>query len=313
MILRGYQRESIDSLYTWFAQNTGNPLVVLPTAAGKSVIQATFVHEAIKIYPSTRILLVSHVKELLEQNAHKLLAVWPEAPIGVYSAGLGRRDTGYQITIGGIQSIYDRSLELGMFDLVMVDECHLIPPSGDGMYRRFMADQHRINELVKIIGMTATPYRMKTGRLDEGDDALFDGIAYEVSVRRLIDEGFLSNLISKKGVTKFDIAGVGTRGGEFIPGQLEAAMDKAELTRAAVDEMCKLGTDRQSWIIFCAGVEHAYNVRDEIRSRGISAATVSGETPDVERATTLAQFKEGPDPRDHELRRAHDRLRRAEH
>lgn len=293
MQLRGYQREAIDGLYRWFGEHTGNPLLVLPTAAGKSVIQATFVHETIQHYPQTRILLVSHVKELLEQNVRKLIDIWPEAPIGIYSAGLRRRERGYQITVAGIQSVHNKALELGMFDLIMVDECHLIPPTGDGMYRRFMDDSRRINELVKIIGMTATHYRMKTGRLDEGEDALFDGIAYEVSVRRLIDEGFLANLISKKGITKFDLNGVGTRGGEFIPGQLEAAMDKAELTRAAVDELVKLGADRRSWIIFCAGVEHAYHVRDEMRSRGISAATVTGDTPNDERASTLAQFKAG--------------------
>lgn len=293
MQLRGYQRESIDALYSWFAANTGNPLLVLPTAAGKSVIQATFVHEAISNWPRTRILLISHVKELLEQNVHKLISVWSEAPIGIYSAGLKRRDLGYQITVAGIQSVHGRALELGIFDLILVDECHLIPPSGDGMYRRFMADMKKNNPQVRIVGMTATHYRMKTGRLDQGDDALFDGIAYEVSVRRLIDEGYLCNLISKKGIVRPDLSGVGTRAGEFIPGQLEAAMDKEELTRAAVDEMLKLGADRGSWIIFCSGVDHAYHVAEEIRSRGISAATVTGETPDGERASTLAQFKGG--------------------
>src|SRR5882672_2913528 len=291
--LRGYQREAIDGLYTWFASKEGNPLLVLPTAAGKSVIQAKFTHEAIDLYPSTRVLLVSHVKELLEQNTHKLLKIWPEAPIGIYSAGLGSRDVGYQITVAGIQSVHRRAAELGAFDLVMVDECHLIPPAGDGMYRRFMVEQRALNPKVKVIGMTATPYRLKTGRLDSGDEKLFVGVAYEVTVRRLIDEGFLSNLISKRGLVTPDLSGVGTRGGEFIPDQLNDAMDKGALTTAAADEIEKLCKDRRSWIIFCSGVEHAHHVRDEFRRRGYAAQTVTGDTPDRERADTLAKFKSG--------------------
>jgi DNA repair protein RadD len=293
VILRGYQREAIDALYSWFAANSGNPLLVLPTAAGKSVIQATFIHEAINNWPSTRILLVSHVKELLQQNVEKLVAVWPEAPIGIYSAGLKRRDLGYQITVAGIQSVHSKAMELGLFDLVIVDECHLIPSSGDGMYRTFIAAMRKNNPKVKVIGMTATHYRMKTGRLDQGEDALFDGIAYEVSVRRLIDEKYLCNLISKKGVTRPDLSAVGTRGGEFIPGQLEEAMDRDELTRAAADEIMALCATRKSWIIFCSGVDHAYHVRNEFVRRGVSASTVTGETPTVERAEVLARFKAG--------------------
>lgn len=293
MKLRGYQREAIDALYSWFAANSGNPLLVLPTAAGKSVIQATFIHEAINNWPSTRILLVSHVKELLQQNVEKLVAVWPEAPIGIYSAGLGKKETGYQITVAGIQSAHSKAMELGLFDLVIVDECHLIPSSGDGMYRTFIAAMRKNNPKVKVIGMTATHYRMKTGRLDQGEDALFDGIAYEVSVRRLIDEKYLCNLISKKGVTRPDLSAVGTRGGEFIPGQLEEAMDRDELTRAAVDEIMALCATRKSLIVFCSGVDHAYHVRNEFVRRGVSASTVTGETPTVERAEVLERFKAG--------------------
>jgi DNA repair protein RadD len=291
--LRAYQREAIDGLYRWFMEQQGDPLLVLPTAAGKSVIQAIFVKEAIERYPSTRVLMVSHVKELLEQNTQKLLSVWPMAPVGIYSAGLGRRDVGHQITVGGIQSIHTRSLEMGIFDLIMVDECHLIPPSGDGMYRRFLDAQRKINPAVKVIGMTATHYRMKTGLLHEGEHAIFDGIAYEVTVRRLIDEGYLSDLISKNGLVKADLSGVGTRGGEFIHGQLAKAMDKEGLTKAAIDECMTLCHDRKSWLLFCTGVEHAHNVAKEVRSRGVTCATITGDTPTEERAYLLAQFKAG--------------------
>ena len=80
-----------------------------------------------------------------------LLRAWPEAPAGIYSAGLKRRDTEAPVIIAGIQSVYKRACELDAFDIVMVDEAHLIPLEGDGMYRQFLADAKVINPLIKAI------------------------------------------------------------------------------------------------------------------------------------------------------------------
>ena len=91
--------------------------------------------------------------------------------------------------------------------------------------------------------------------LHTGPDALFDDIAFEVSVRELIDEDLAP--ISKQTSTQLDVSGVGTRGGEFIAGQLEAAIDQDPITQAAIDEVVAYGRDRRSWLLFCAGVDHA--------------------------------------------------------
>ena len=144
-----------------------------------------------------------------------------------------------------------------------------------------------------MIGFTATPYRLDSGMLHEGKGALFTDIAYEVSVRQLIDDGYLCPLVSKAAETKLDVSGVGSRGGEFIPGQLQAAVDLPEITEAAIDEVVRLGADRRSWLAFCAGVEHATHVAEAIRARGFTAATIFGDTPKPERDRIIAAFKRG--------------------
>ena len=178
-------------------------------------------------------------------------------------------------------------------DLVLIDEAHLIPGASDTMYRRFLDTLTRINPQLKVIGFTATPYRLDSGMLHEGKGALFTDIAYEVSVRQLIDDGYLCPLVSKAAETKLDVGGVGSRGGEFIPGQLQAAVDLPEITEAAIDEVVRLGADRRSWLAFCAGVEHATHVAEAIRARGIRRATIFGDTPKLERDRIIAAFKRG--------------------
>lgn len=292
--LRPYQREAIDALYDYFGASGGNPLVVMPTGTGKSVVIASFVREALAMYPDTRILMLTHVKELIAQNFAALIRAWPEAPAGIYSAGLSRRDIHAQILFAGIQSIHRHAGRVQRCDLVLIDEAHLLGVNESGMYRKFLAELRAINsDHTKIIGFTATPYRMDSGLLHEGKDRLFTDVAYQVPVLDMIQQGYLSMVVPKQTKTQLDVSSVGTRGGEFIPGQLEAAVDRDDVTRAAVAEIVKHGDGRGSWLIFCAGVTHAKHVRDAIREAGIDAETVTGDTPGPERDRILSAFKAG--------------------
>ncbi len=293
LTLRPYQRQAIDAIYGYFAENAGHPLVVIPTAGGKSLVMAAFIEGVLRAWPDQRILVVTHVRELIAQNHAELIGLWPGAPAGIFSAGLGRRDLRARILFAGIQSIHRRAWEVQQCDLVLIDEAHLIPGSSDTMYRRFLDTLGRINPQLKVIGFTATPYRLDSGMLHEGKGALFTDIAFEVSVRQLIDDGWLCPLVSKAAETRLDVTGVATRGGEFVPGQLQAAVDLPEITEAAIDEMVRLGAERRSWLAFCAGVEHATHVAEAIRARGFSAATIFGDTPKPERDRIIAAFKRG--------------------
>ena len=276
--LRPYQRAAIDAIYDYFGRASGHPVVVIPTAGGKSLVMAEFIREVLEAWPDQRILIITHVRELIGQNHAELLRLWPEAPAGIYSAGLKRREIDAQILFAGIQSIHRRAYDVQRADLILVDEAHLIPRRADTMYRRFLGDLATINPYLKVIGLTATPFRLDSGLLHEGPEALFTDLAYEVSVRELIDQGYLCPLVSKQTETQLDVTGVGTRGGEFIASQLEAAVDQDPITRAAVDEIIAYGRDRKAWLLFCAGVDHARHVCDAVRARGISCATIFGET-----------------------------------
>lgn len=291
--MRPYQQEAHDSIYAYFEENGGNCLVVIPTAGGKSLVMGYFIRGAIERFPDTRIIVLTHVRELIRQNFAELIGLWPEAPAGIFSAGLNSRDTESQVLFCGIQSVHKRAYDIQRCDLVLVDEAHLIPRKSDTMYRRFLEDLKRINPTLKIVGFTATPYRMDSGLLHEGKDALFDDIAYEVSVRDLIDQKFLCPLVSKQTETQLDVTGVGTRGGEFIASQLEAAVDLDPVTQDAVEEIISYGKDRQAWLIFCSGVAHAEHVRDAIRARGFSCECIFGNTPKVERDAIVQAFKRG--------------------
>ena len=291
--LRPYQQAAIDAIYGYFAEKSGHPLVVIPTAGGKSLVMAAFVEGVLRAWPDQRILVVTHVRELIAQNHAELIGLWRDAPAGIYSAGLGRRDLGARILFAGIQSIHRRAYDVQQCDLVLIDEAHLIPGSSDTMYRRFLDTLTRINPQLKVIGFTATPYRLDSGMLHAGVGALFTDAAFEVSVRQLIDDGYLCPLVSKAAETRLDVSGVGSRGGEFIPSQLQAAVDLPEVTEAAIDEVVRLGADRRSWLAFCAGVEHATHVAEAVRARGFAAATIFGDTSKLERDRIIAAFKRG--------------------
>lgn len=291
--LRDYQRQAVDSVFDYWRENDGSPLIVLPTGAGKALVIATFIRELLESYPDMRILCVTHVKELLTQNAQELLGVWPFAPVGFYSAGLGRKDAHAQIIFGGVQTIANKAERIGHIDLVLVDESHLMPRDAETQYGKLLDGLRRINPDLKLVGLTATPFRLGEGMLHEGEGAIFDAIAYDKPIGELIADGYLCRPVSKGMATGYDLTGVGKLGGDYKQRALQAAVDKMDVNRAVVDEIMSYGKDRKAWLLFCSGVEHAYHMRDEIRERGITCETVAGDTPAAERDKILADFKAG--------------------
>lgn len=272
----------------WWEEGRAHPLVVAPTGSGKSLMIAELCRRAIGLDAGVRIVILAHRKELVGQNAEELQAEAPDLPIGVYSAGLGRRELGAPITFAGIQSIASRAASLGPVDIVIVDEAHMIPRRSATRYGRFLSDVDRLNPKAKRVGFTATPYRLDSGRLDEGDGAIFDGLSYEIGVPMLIDRGFLAPVISKGGAQDIDTAGVRRRGGEFALGEMQ---DRAmRISQAIVDEVCALGAARQGWMVFAAGVEHAEQMTALFRRRGVAVECVTGDTPD--RDSIIAEFKD---------------------
>jgi len=292
MELRAYQREAVEAVYSFLRERDDNPCVVIPTGGGKTPVIATICRDAVNLW-SGRVVILAHVKELLKQAADKLRAIAPDVPVGIYSAGLKRKDLGYAVTIAGIQSIYQRACDLGPVDLIIVDEAHLIPPDGEGMYRQFLADAKVVNPHARVIGLTATPFRMKTGTIC-APDTILNEVCYEVGVRELIVQGFLCPLRTKAGTARADTSGLHIRGGEYIAGEVEDLMDTDSLVESACDELVEHAADRRSVLIFCAGVRHGEHVARVIRERhGAECGFIEGGTPTKERDELIDRFKRG--------------------
>lgn len=293
-MLRDYQQRAIDMLYAWFEKNSdGNPCLVLPTGAGKSHIIAALVKNALQEWPETRVLMLTHVKELIEQNAAKMREHWPNAPMGIYSASLGRRCLTEPITFAGIQSVAKRAKQIGHVDLLIVDEAHSINHAQTGGYRKLIAELTEINPALRVVGLTATPYRLGHGMIHDGDDALFCDLIEPVTIEELIHRGFLSKLRSKHTAMTLSTEGVKKQGGEYVASHLEAAMDTDANNRAAVEETIARASDRKAWLFFCAGVQHAKHIRDMLRDYGVTAETVTGETPAAERDAIIKAYSRG--------------------
>ena len=291
LTLRPYQSLAVEKLYDSLRNSDGNPVIVIPTGGGKTPVMAQVAKDAIETWGG-RVLILAHRRELLIQNARMAELFGPR--VGIYSAGLKSRETQGPLLVAGIQSVYRRACELGRFDLVLVDEAHLIPPEGEGMYRTFLQEAETVNPEIRVIGLTATPYRMTSGFI-YGPEEILSHIAYEVGVKELIVDGYLCRLISKSGSPESipDTSGVHTRGGEFIASELEAAMSDSGKVHAAVRETLALCENRRKVLVFSCGISHAEMIVGAFWDCGIPAAVVTSETPADERETLLEEFRCG--------------------
>ena len=175
---------------------------------------------------------------------------------------------------------------------VAVHNCHLINHHDAGGYRTLLANLKGINPHLRVVGLTATPYRLGHGLITD-KPALFDALLDPVSIEELVHKGFLSNLRSKVTQLKLSAEGVHKRGGEYIEAELQAAVDTKDQNERVVREVISLAGDRKAWLFFCAGVKHAENVCQVLTDHGIPAACVTGETPKKQREQILADFKAG--------------------
>lgn len=290
MILRPYQQDALDTLWRYLAARDGNPALVLPTGAGKSPLMAAIAQQAVQQWQG-RVGILAHVQELVQQNADKLLQLWPEAPMGVYAAGLKRKDRFDKILVMQIQSVANRAHSLGHFDLLLIDEAHRIPLNGEGRYLKFIEACRKINPRLRVVGLTATPYRLQGAAVPVcGPEHVLTEVAYEARVGDLIRDGYLSRLVSRAG-ERPNLAGVKTRGGEYMDASLADAM--MPLVERTVDDLLPRADGRKAGIVFCVNVAHAEAVLGALRARGETAALVHGGTPTAERDRLIEDYQAG--------------------
>ena len=291
IVPRYYQSAADDAVWKFLAEQAGNPIVVLPTGAGKSLVIAMMCKQAREF--DARVVVLQHRKELIQQNAEKIQILIPEIKIGIYSAGLKSKQVQEDVVCAGIQSVYRKALSLGRREMILIDEAHLCSSEDESMYGQFLADVKLGNPKQRVVGLTATPFRTGSGPLC-GRNKLFQRICYESFTGDLIQQGFLCPITNRPAEKMVDTSLFKMRGGEFIENEMQSAFDTSDNVSAACSEIVAKCSDRHSVLVFSAGVAHAEHIADTLRTMtGEVVGIVTGETFPMERAATLSDFKRG--------------------
>lgn len=295
---RDYQVEAVNSIFNFFAtipDVNRHPVVAMPTGTGKAFCIADFLKQAYAMYANQRVLIATHVKELIDQNYDEFMGLWPTAPAGIYSAGLGQKDLHAKITFCGIASIVKVIEQFGKIDLMLIDECHLLSQDDESMYMVVINFLKALNPNFRVIGFTATPWRAGQGRITE--DGIFTDLCFDItdmrSFNRLIKEGYLIPLISKPTTTLLDVTGVHMRLGDFNKKELGIACNKDEVTWAAIQETMLHAHGRKSWLVFATSLDHCDKIRQMLEYVGVSCRVVHSKMKKTERDTNIREWKAG--------------------
>lgn len=299
---RWYQQEACDAFWQFVETNhdaSRNPVLVLPTGTGKSVIIAYIIQHAVKTWDNIRVLMLTHVGELVKQNAGKLSSIWPEADIGICSATLGHKDTDNSIIFGNVQSVaplLKRDANVfGMRNLIVIDECHMLSEDENSQYRQVIAALKKLRPQMRVLGLSATPYRMKGGYLTEQKNAVFTDIVYDLNSQfeRLISEGYLAPVTTLKTKPHVDLTGVGTRAGDYKLDELQKACGDDAMLKNSLVEVVKRSSGRRAWIVFIAGIENCNKCAQLLREMSVSAYAVNSSFSAEENATKIEAFRKG--------------------
>lgn len=273
--LRHYQEGSTPAIVSYLATSKGrNPIVALPTGAGKSVCIADFIMWARS--KKRKCLLLSHVREILEQN-EATIRNYLNCDVAMYSASVGRKEIG-DITVGGIQSVHRQKDMFMGFDYVIIDECHRVSYDEKSMYRKFLSEFSG-----PVIGFTATYFRLGTGNIYGRDEHhLFDDVVYDWTSKekfvQLVNEGYLCPLTTEgsSGV-QMNTDDVRVTAGDFNLSDLAKKYNRSKITEDILDEMCEKGANRKQWLIFAIDITHADSIAESLNRRGIPTIVVHSQ------------------------------------
>ena len=295
-ILRPYQQEAVDATLRHFRQSGESAVIVLPTGAGKSLVIAELARLARR-----RILVLTHVKELVEQNHAKYQSYGLTG--GIFSAGLKRKESRHQVTFASVQSV---SANLDQFrdeySLVIIDECHRVSGEETSQYQRIIELLRQQNDSLKVLGLTATPYRLAMGWIYRyhyrgfvrGDDEKpFQHCIYELPLSFMINRGYLTRPeLVNAAVAQYDFSSLAQdRFGEYAEKDVNELLSKHQrVTRAIIEQVMELAAERKGVMIFAATVDHAREITGYLPEH--ETALVTGATEMKERAQLIQRFKQ---------------------
>lgn len=294
--LRPYQQEAVEATLKHFRKSRTPAVIVLPTGAGKSLVIA----ELAKIAKG-RVLVLAHVKELVEQNYGKFRGYGLEA--GIYSAGLNQKDSSEKVIFGSIQSVARADNDFFKdFSLLVIDECHRVSTEDETQYAQVIQKIRSDNPQLCILGLTATPYRLDTGWIYQyntqgfirtNEPRLFGRCIYDLTLRQMIEAGYLTQPVQIDApVASYDFSSLKLQAGaqSYNLKEIESILkDQSRITPVIIQNIVEMSKDRKGVIIFTASVRHAAEILNYL-PEGISALVV-GDTPSEERDSVVEKFK----------------------
>ncbi|CDU09987.1 putative DEAD-like helicase superfamily [Vibrio coralliirubri] len=294
--LRPYQADSVKSVIHYFRKHQTPAVLVLPTGAGKSLVIAELARLA-----KGRVLVLAHVKELVEQNHEKYEGYGLKGSI--FSAGLGRKETDQQVVFASVQSVV-RNLDSfsNQFSLLVIDECHRVPDEKTSSYQKVITHLRENNSGIKVLGLTATPYRLgmgwiyqyhTRGQVRSEEPRFFRDCIFELPIRYLLDEGFLTpaRMIDAP-VLSYDFSQLKPAStGRYKEAELDMVIEQSKrATPQIVDQIIHLAQDKLGIMVFAATVRHAQEILGLLPEG--EASIVIGDTPTLERDQIISDFKE---------------------
>lgn len=294
--LRPYQKDAVEATLSHFRKRRAPAVIVLPTGAGKSLVIAELARIA-----RGRVLVLAHVKELVEQNYQKFCSYGLDA--GIYSAGLQRRDADHKVIFGGIQSVARADSEFFKeFSLLVIDECHRVSLENETQYQQVIERLLSANPNLCIVGMTATPYRLDAGwiyqyhfngHLRTTEPRLFKKCIYDLALRSMIEQGYLTPPVQIDApVASYDFSSLQLRPGstKFELADIEAILkDQRRVTPIIIQNIVELAQGRSGAVIFTSSIRHAKEIMTYLPE--VESALVIGDTPGEERDEVIRRFK----------------------
>ncbi|EPZ51191.1 type III restriction enzyme, res subunit [Bacteriovorax sp. BAL6_X] len=294
--LRDYQVEAVDKVVSHFRKCADPSLIVLPTGAGKSLVIAELARIA-----RGRVLVMAHVKELVEQNHAKYESY--ELSAGIFSASMNRKDMDDKVIFGSIQSIARAPEDFFKdFSLVIIDECHRISLEEESQYQQVFDKLKEMNQKVFFLGLTATPYRLGMGWiynyhyheiLRTKQERFFKHCIYELPLSYMIKNDYLTRPIkidSPVACYDFSKLEINENSGRFLSQEIEKILnDSARVTPGIVKHIVQEAKERNGVMLFTSTVKHANEVLS-LLPKGESAI-VTGETDQKIRDQIIEDFK----------------------
>lgn len=292
--LRPYQQTAVDETIKHFQKDRSPAVIVLPTGAGKSLVIAELARIA-----RGRVLVLAHVKELVEQNHSKYESYKLKA--GIFSAGLNRKDSYEKVIFGSIQSIANASEEFFQsFSLLVIDECHRVSMEGETQYFQVITKLKQLNPELCILGLTATPYRLGMGwiyqvntfknDLKTEEARFFKKCIYDLSIGFMIKNKFLTTPVKiDSPVACYDFTSLKLTNERYSLKEIESVLkDQKRITPVIINNIIEMAKDRQGVMIFTSSVAHA---REILTLLPMGSALVTGETEIIERDEIIQDFK----------------------